>query len=588
MLSYDAPTTEFRFLLQDVFDYENTVTTLPDLGDVDIDTVIVMLESAGDFAKDVLLPINLPGDSEGCHFAAGHVTTPAGYKEAYDLYRRNGWPTLSSDPRFGGQGLPTSLGLMVREIIAAGSMSFGMYAGLTQGAYRAILAHGNEELQALYLPPLAEGCWTGTMCMTEPQSGSDLSLLRTRAVPDGNGAYRITGTKIFISGGDHDLTENIVHLVLARLPDGPPGTRGISLFLVPKLIPTGPNGVSCGSIEHKMGICGSATALLNFDGAQGWLIGELHGGTKAMFTMMNSSRVGVAVQSVGAAEISYQNAVAYAKSRRQGRAPNTAAGDASAIIEHADIRKTLLTMRAWVEGIRAFYVDSAIALDVRSRHPDAALREATDNRLSLLTPILKSFVSECALEVTSLGIQVFGGHGYIHENGMEQLYRDARVVPLYEGTNTIQALDLVGRKIPLDDGQAVELLFGKMDEIVRRTRGTAALLSLAAKLADNLTMLRASTHEIQKWRVSDIARCTAVAADYLRQFGLVALGGVWLQMAEAALRVRANRPAMTTFCDAKLQTAHHYFARLLPEAALRHDAVLCGYAEITNLVAEAS
>ncbi|HEY1148043.1 MAG TPA: acyl-CoA dehydrogenase family protein [Pseudoduganella sp.] len=566
MPSYAAPLRDMRYLLEQVFDYESALSGLEGYGDVSLDVVMAVLDSAATFARDVVLPINLPGDDVGCTYDAGAVTTPAGYKEAYRQYCEGGWTALAAEEQYGGQGLPASLGLLVREFMASGSMSFGMYAGLSMGAYRAISAHGSAQLKERYLSRLASGKWTGTMCMTEPQAGSDLSLVRTRATPAGDGSFRVTGTKIFISAGEHDLSENIVHLVLARLPDAPPGTRGISLFLVPKLLPdTGAaNGVSCGSIEHKMGIRASATAVLNFDEAQGWLLGKEHGGMQAMFTMMNSSRVGVAVQSLGAAEVSYQNALAYAKDRRQGRAPGLEGKGPDAIIHHPDVRKNLLTMKALVEGARALYIDSAMGLDVRARHPDAAVRDEAEEELALLTPVLKAFISECAMEVTELGIGIFGGHGYVHEHGMEHLYRDARIVPLYEGTNAIQALDLVHRKINQSEGRALQRYLGRIEAEMHAACGEPQLAELTGALSAGMARLRVASSQLRSWgEAGDNARLAAAASDYLRLFGLVATGGMWLRMARVALT--ANEDA--AYLQGKIKTAAYFGSCLLPETA---------------------
>jgi len=566
MPSYTAPLRDMRYLLEQVFDYENTLAGLEGYDDAGLDVVMAVLDSAATFARDVVLPINLAGDDLGCVYRDGVVTTPPGYREAYRQYREAGWSALAADTRYGGQGLPASLGLMVREFIAAGSMSFGMYAGLSMGAYRAIAAHGSDTLKETYLTRLASGKWTGTMCMTEAGAGSDLSLMRTRATPAADGSFQISGTKIFISAGEHDLSDNIVHLVLARLPDAPAGTRGISLFVVPKLLPENGrrNGVNCGSIEHKMGIRASATAVLHFDDAQGWLLGKEHGGMQAMFTMMNSSRVGVAVQSLGAAELSYQNALAYAKDRRQGRAPGSAGAGPDAIIHHPDVRKALLTMKALVEGARALYIDAAIGLDVRARHPDAACREAAEEELALLTPVLKAFISDCAMLVTELGIQVFGGHGYVHEQGMEHLYRDARIVPLYEGTNAIQALDLVHRKISQNEGRALQRYLGRIDTELVAAEGKPELAELSGALTAALARLRGATSTIREWsEAGDASRMAAAASDYLRLFGLVATGGLWLRMARVALTAQGD----AAYLQGKIKAAAYYGAGLLPETA---------------------
>lgn len=595
MPGYDAPIREIRFLLEDVFRYEQRTTCLPGFEDASLDIVMAILDGAATFTQEVLVPINLPGDDEGCHFSEGVVRTPKGYKAAYELYCEGGWPSLASSPDWGGQGLPPSVALIVRELIASGSMSFGMYAGLSQGAYRAILAHGTDELKRTYLPKLVDGSWAGTMCLTEPESGSDLSRLRTRAIPQVDGSYRITGTKIFISSGDHDLTENIVHLVLARLPDAPAGTRGLSLFVVPKRIPdaargavsaAASNNVNTGSIEHKMGIRAQATAVLNFDGASGWLIGKPHGGLRAMFTMMNSSRVGVAVQSVGVSEIGYQKALAYAKERRQGSAPNGAGTQQDGpvpIIEHPDVRRALLTMKALTEGTRALYLEAALLLDLRAAHPASAEGEAAENRLALLTPVLKSFISECAMQVTDLGIQIHGGHGYVHENGMEHLFRDARIVPLYEGTNGIQALDLVMRKIGLDDGRVFESWLASVDEIAECAHSTAELAHMAAAQRKAASRLRDATAKLRVWSGGNELDMAGAATDYLRLFGLVAIGAAWLRMADAALTGRDRQPHLTSFYNGKVGTADFFFRRLLPESEVRFDGVINGSAALMTL-----
>ncbi|MBP0592281.1 acyl-CoA dehydrogenase C-terminal domain-containing protein [Paraburkholderia sp. LEh10] len=604
MPGYDAPIREIRFLLEDVFGYDQHTPNLPGFEEATLDVVMAVLDGAAEFVKDVLVPINLPGDREGCHFDQGAVTTPKGYKEAYELYRQNGWPALAASPDWGGQGLPPSVALMVREFVASGSMSFGMYPGLSQGAYRAILAHGNDELKQIYLPKLVDGSWMGTMCLTEPDSGSDLSRLRTRAEPDADGSYRITGTKIFISSGDHDLTDNIVHLVLARLPDAPAGTRGLSLFVVPKRLAQdlpgalagAPNNVNTGSIEHKMGIRAQATAVLNFDGARGWLIGKPHGGLRAMFTMMNSSRVGVAVQSAGVAEISYQNALAYAKERRQGVAPKVSkATDSTArtgndgrdlIIDHPDVRRSLLTMKALTEGMRAFYLDMALLLDVRAARANSPEGEAAENRLALLTPVLKSFLSDCALKVTELGIQIHGGYGYIHENGMEQFYRDARIVPLYEGTNGIQALDLVLRKIGLDDGRVFESWLASVEACTEHAASIASLASMAAAERLAVAKLRDATARLRAWQAASEWHVAGAATDYLQLFGLVTLGALWLRMACAAHAGRERNPQLASFFSGKLGTAKFFFERLLPASETHFDAAMSGADALMTLRAD--
>lgn len=569
MPNYTAPLPEFRFLLGEVFDYERQVTTLPRCGDATLDSVLAVLDHAGVFSRELLLPINLPGDAQGCWRDAEGVQTPPGYRAAYAAYCRDGWPSLAADPAHGGQGLPASLALFVRELVASGSMAFGMYGGLSQGAYRAIAAHGSEALQRLYLPHLADGSWTGTMCLTEPQAGSDLSRLATRAVPADDGSWRVTGTKIFISGGDHDLAANIVHLVLARLPEAPPGTRGLSLFVVPKRLPDGAaNGVTCTGIEHKMGIRASATAALGFEGARGWLVGEPHGGLRAMFTMMNASRLGVAVQSVGVAELSLQNARAYAFERLQGRAPDSTAGtgEQDAIVQHPDVRRNLLMMKALVEGCRALYVDGAIALDIRARADDPDRRAQAEARLAFLTPVLKAFISDSAVRVTQLGMTIFGGHGYVHDNGMEQLLRDAAIVPLYEGTNGIQALDLLHRKLVADEGRAAEAFLADVRQTAGEASGRPALQPLAMQLRQAAEHCAAAGALLREQAAVDAATAAAGASDYLRLVGLLACGQAWLRMAIGAEEAAGEEaPA---FYAGKLRTARFYMTHLLPEAAL--------------------
>lgn len=592
MPHYTTPLAEFRFLLQEVFDYEQAVTTLPDLQDASLDVVLPALEAAGEFSREYLVPANLSGDTEGCRMVEGEVRTPAGYREAYGAFRDGGWPSLAADPAYGGQGLPLSLALFVREIVASGSMAFGMYGGLSQGAYRAISSHGPEHLKKLILPRLVDGTWTGTMCLTEPESGSDLSRLRTRAAPADEETFRLSGTKIFISGGDHDLAENIVHLVLARLPDAPAGTRGISLFVVPKFWPVvsgngvalEPNGVQCTAIEHKMGIRGSATAALHFEGARGWLLGQRHGGLRAMFTMMNSSRLGVAVQSVGVAELALQNARAYALDRRQGTAPGSAssAGQPDPIVAHPDVRRNLLVMKSLVEGCRALYVEQAIALDVRSRHPDAEVRQRTDAQLALMTPVLKSFISDAAVEVSRLAMVIHGGHGYIHETGMEQLLRDASIVPLYEGTNGIQALDLVHRKVAADGGQAIA-------DFIRGARGLLkdqpeALQELGRALSSAIDRLEEATAWILERAGGQAAAVAAGASDYLRMLGLVACGAVWLRMAQAAARQAPGHAP--SFLAGKLAAARFYHAQLLPDVDRLAGNIRDGAASVLDVTPE--
>ncbi|HYS94216.1 MAG TPA: acyl-CoA dehydrogenase family protein, partial [Candidatus Acidoferrales bacterium] len=457
MTTYKAPLRDYRFVLTELFDV-GELAKLPGYEEATPDLFESVLEEGAKLCEGVLLPLNRSGDEEGCTFENGVVRTPKGFKEAYDTFRRGGWTALGCEPEHGGQGLPRTLHTFVEEMICATNLAFGMYPGLSYGAYNALEEHGTEALKQRYLPKLADGTWSGTMCLTEPHCGTDLGQIRTKAEPTGDGGvYKITGTKIFISAGEHDLADNILHLVLAKIPGGPPGTRGISLFLVPKFLSKddgalGPrNGMRCGSIEHKMGIKASSTCVMNFDAAEGYLVGEAHKGMRAMFTMMNGARLGVGIQGLGLGETAYQTARAYAAERLQGRSVAGAKfpeKPADPIIVHPDVRRMLFTMRAWTEGARALAAWVAIELDKAIKHPDPAEREAADDFVSLMTPIVKSMFTDNGFACANLGMQVMGGHGYIREWGMEQLVRDCRITQIYEGTNGIQALDLVGRKLP--------------------------------------------------------------------------------------------------------------------------------------------
>jgi alkylation response protein AidB-like acyl-CoA dehydrogenase len=468
MVSYAAPLDDIRFLLYDLLDYEGEVAALPGYEEASRDLVDAVLEEGAKFCENELLPLNRPGDEAGCSFENGVVRTPEGFKELYEAFCEAGWNGLSLNPEYGGQGLPKTLQFVMTELICSSNISFGMYPGLTHGACNALEMHGSDEQKKAFLPNMIHGRWSGTMCLTEPHCGTDLGLIRTRAEPEGDGKYRITGTKIFISAGEHDLAENIVHLVLAKLPDAPEGSKGISLFIVPKFLVQedgslgARNGVSCGSIEHKMGIKASSTCVMNFDEAEGTLVGEPHSGMAKMFTMMNVARLDVGIQGLGLAETAYQSAAAYAKERLQGRSlagPAYPDKPADPIIVHPDVRKNLLTMRALNEGARALALWVAIAVDVAEKHPDEKKRQEADDLVALMTPIIKSFFTDAGFEVTNLGMQVFGGHGYIREHGMEQLVRDARIAQLYEGTNGIQALDLVGRKLGQNMGRLLRRFF---------------------------------------------------------------------------------------------------------------------------------
>ncbi len=584
MSTYNAPLSDYLFLLEHVLDYEGSIASLPAYEEAPLDVVRAVLEEGSKIAQDVLAPINRSGDEEGCQWQDGRVATPEGFAEAYATYREGGWPGLVAAPEFGGQGLPRVVGLIQREVVSGANTAFGTYLGLSQSAYSAIAAHGTEELKQYLLPPLVEGRWMGTMCLTEPHCGTDLGLIRTRAERSDGGMFRITGTKIFVTAGEHDMADNIVHLVLARLPDGPAGTKGLSLFAVPKYLPSGDgqweqrNRIECTGIEHKMGIKASATATLAFDGAQGWLVGVEHQGLRAMFTMMNSSRLGVAVQSVGLAEAALQMAHDYAHERRQGRAVGMADAPVS-IIHHADVRRNLLSARAFVEGARALWLWAGIQLDEQVAHPDPVRREQCDGYLALLTPVLKSFFSDRSFEATNAAMQVFGGHGYIRETGIEQYVRDGRIIPLYEGTNGIQALDLVSRKINKDGGRMVTAFFELVEREIRRMRPSRPQFSDA--LSHALNHLRDATDFIVDRAESDPHAHGATGHDYLQLFGLVAMGFAWSKIVSAS--VGLHDASASEIAASKLEVAEFFFMRVLAESSYRYQLVKAGSAPIMAL-----
>ncbi|RMD64554.1 MAG: acyl-CoA dehydrogenase [Alphaproteobacteria bacterium] len=596
MVTYAAPLEDIRFGLYDLWDYEARVAALPGYEDASRDVVDAVLEEAAKLCVNELLPLNRSGDEEGCRFENGIVRTPSGFKEAYRTFADGGWCGLSCDPAYGGQGLPKTLQFIVEELICSTNLSFGTYPGLSHGAYNALALHGTDAQKALYLPKLVDGSWSGTMCLTEPQCGTDLGLIRTRAVPngaagpDGSPAYRITGTKIFISAGEHDLTENILHLVLAKLPDAPPGTKGISLFLVPKFLvrpdgtPGPRNGVACGAIEHKMGIKASSTCVMNFEDAEGYLVGRPHGGMRAMFTMMNTARLAVGLQGLGLAETAYQSAVAYARERLQGRAlrgPRAPDKPADPILVHPDVRRMLLTMRATIEGTRALALWIGTEVDIAERHPDPARRQAADDLVALMTPIIKAYGTDMGFEATNLGVQVFGGHGYIREHGMEQLVRDARIAQLYEGTNGIQALDLVGRKLPRHMGRLLRRFFHPVLAFIEDHQGEAELAEFVLPLAKAFGRLQQATAWVAQQGLRDPEEAGAAASDYLRLFALVALAYMWALSAKTVLKVPQEE--RSAFHHAKLATARFYMARVLPQTSSLFAAIHAGAKPIMAL-----
>jgi alkylation response protein AidB-like acyl-CoA dehydrogenase len=584
MPTYRAPLRDMRFVLNELADPVR-LRALPGCEEVTPDLIDPVLEEAAKLCEEVLTPLNRPGDEEGCMLENGVVRTPKGFPEAYAAFREGGWPSLNCDPEYGGQGLPKTVSLFVEEMICSANLSFGMYPGLSHGAYSALRLHGTEELKARYLPKLVSGEWTGTMCLTEPQCGTDLGLIRTRAIPADDGSYRITGNKIFISAGEHDLADNILHLVLAKLPDAPPGTRGISLFLVPKFLPTddgrpGPrNGVTCTGIEHKMGIKASSTCAMAFEDAKGWLVGQPHKGLRAMFTMMNEARLSVGIQGLGIAEAAYQNAVTYARDRLQGRALGGAAAPdrpADPIIVHPDVRRMLLTMRAYTEGCRALGTLIAVENDVALLHPDRAEREAAEDLVALMTPVVKAMFTDMGTECANLGMQVYGGHGYIREWGMEQFVRDARIAQIYEGTNGIQALDLVGRKMGAHAGRSLRRFFHPLLAWIEARQDDERMAEFVLPLSKAFGRLQQCTAEVARRGLGDPFEAGAAASDYLRLLGLVALGHVWARMAEIALARQDVADGDAPFYAAKLATARFFFQRILPQTGSLSATILAG------------
>ncbi|PAU63847.1 acyl-CoA dehydrogenase C-terminal domain-containing protein [Pseudomonas indica] len=594
MPEYKAPLRDMRFLLDEVFDFPARYAALG-ASDATPDMVGAILEEGAKFCEQVLAPLNRSGDEEECRFDNGVVTTPKGFKEAFAQYAEGGWMGLSADAAYGGQGLPHSLGLILSEMVASSNQSWAMYPGLTHGAMSAIHAHGSEEQKQTYLTRMTEGRWTGTMCLTEPHCGTDLGIIKTRAVPRADGSYAISGTKIFISAGEHDMSENIVHLVLAKLPDAPAGTKGISLFIVPKFLPNADGGVgernalSCGSVEHKMGIKASATCVMNFDEATGFLIGEPNKGLNCMFTMMNHARLGTGMQGLCLGEASYQGAVRYANDRLQMRAltgPKAPDKPADPIIVHPDVRRMLLTMKAFNEGNRALAYFTAQLLDVAHLSEDAAEREEAENLLAFLTPICKAFMTDTGLEATNLGMQVFGGHGYIREWGMEQLVRDCRIAPIYEGTNGIQALDLLGRKVLGSQGK---LLRGFTKLIHKFCEAQAEHPQLKAQVAELAALNKEwgeLTLKIGQAAMKNPDEVGAASVDYLMYAGYVTLAYFWLRMAVVARQKLDAGEGEAAFYQAKLATCDFYFKRLLPRTASHRAAVEAGSECLMRLEAE--
>ncbi len=596
MPTYKAPVDDALFLLNDVFHIDR-YGNLPGFSDATPDLIEAVLREAAKFSEEVLTPLNRIGDEQGCtRHADGSVTTPTGFKQAFKQMVEGGWIGISVPEEFGGQGLPMTLTEVVNEFLCSANMAFAMYPGLTQGAIAALLVHASPELKTKYLPKMVAGTWTGTMNLTEPHCGTDLGLLRTKAVKQGDGSYKITGTKIFISAGEHDLAENIVHLVLARIEGAPAGTKGISLFVVPKLMVNDDgslgqrNGVSCGSLEEKMGIHGNSTCVMNYDAATGWLIGEENRGLNAMFVMMNEARLGVGIQGLAQSEVAYQNAAIYAKERLQGRAISGAKypdKPADPIIVHPDVRRTLMTVRAFNEAARALVMWTALKSDVAHRSGDDKERQSADDVLGLLTPVIKGVLTDGGFANTVMAQQMFGGHGYIAEHGMEQFVRDARIAQIYEGANGIQALDLVGRKLGKDGGRALMAFLGEVDGYIKEKSADAAMKPFVTPMGIALGHLQQASMWFMQNAMAKPDNAGAGATDYMHLFGLVALGYMWCRIAEAAIGKLPGANGSAPRYNAKLVTARFYMERMLPETVTRLARIQSGAGSTMELPDEA-
>jgi len=592
MAEYKAPLKDIRFVLNEVFEAEKLWGSLAGTQDVvDMETADAILEEAGKITASLIAPLSREADEEGCHFDNGKVTVPAGFVDAYKTFAEGGWSGLTGNPMYDGMGMPKMLGAQYEEMLYSADISFGLYICLTSGAALAIDAHASEELKQKYLPKMYSGEWTGAMDLTEPHSGTDLGMIRTKAEPNADGSYNITGTKIFITGGENDLTDNIIHLVLAKLPDAPAGSKGISLFLVPRNhvddngVVGENNNVTCGSIEHKMGIKASGTCVMNFDGAKGWLVGEVNKGLMAMFTMMNYERLSVGIQGFAAAERSYQNAREYALDRIQGRSANGPVATEKAadpIIVHADVRRMLLTMKAFTEGSRAFSTYVARFLDIAKFSDDADEIKHANEMIALLTPIAKAYMTDRALDSCIAGQQVFGGHGFIREWGQEQLVRDTRITQIYEGTNGVQAMDLIGRKVVSNGGKLFELFAQEVTEFIGQEADNPALAGKLEPLAASLERLSDATEFVIGAAQTDADAIGAAAVDYLDLFGLTAFGYMWARMVKSA----APKTGEDVFYANKLKTANFFFSRLLPQTVSLLESIKSGSTDTMALEAE--
>ncbi len=570
MPQYKAPIRDFQFILSEYLDLAQ-YAAVPGFADATPDLMNPLLDEAAKLCEQVLFPLNHKGDKQGLKYDAGRVIVPDGFKEAYKTYIDGGWPSFTCDTQYGGQGLPEVLNMPLMEMVCSSNLSFGLTPGLSHGAYNAIYQHGSDALKTKYLPKLVTGEWSGVMCLTEPQAGTDLGLVRTQAKANDDGSYSINGGKIFISSGEHEMTSNIIHLVLARLPDAPKGIKGISLFLVSKFNVNDDatlgarNGVHCEGIEHKMGLHASPTCVMRYDNAVGYLVGEPHKGMRAMFTMMNAARLYVGVQGLGVGEVSYQNALAYAKDRLQGRSmTGVKAPDkpADPLTVHPDIRRMLLTMRAFTEGSRALALEMALKTDLSHRHPDPAIRQEADDFVQLLTPVTKSYLTDGGFETANLGVQIFGGYGYIGEYGMEQYVRDARITMIYEGTNGVQALDLVGRKLPQNTGRYLRAFFHPVDAFITKHKDNPAMKEFIKPLSKHVEYLQQATIWIGMNGMTNPDEAAAGAVEYQRMFSHVALAYIWAR--QAAIALEKSGGGEKEFYDAKLCTARFFMQKILP------------------------
>jgi len=595
MQVYDAPIRDMRFVLDELHT-DDGFGDLEGFEDFDDDVKAAILEEANKLCREVLLPINWSGDQQGCRIENGVVRTPDGFPEAYKQFCEGGWAALGVAEEWGGQGAPHSLGKMVEEMTCSANLSFGLYPGLTNGAMVALDAHGSDDLKNFYMPRMASGEWSGTMCLTEPHCGTDLGLLRTKAVPQDDGSVLVTGNKIFISAGDHDLADNVIHLVLARLPDAPKGVKGISLFLVPKYLPNDDgslgdfNNASATALEHKMGLKASATCQMSFEDSKGWIVGKPHRGLEAMFAMMNTERVAVGIQGLGVGEIAYQSAVWYAKDRLQGRSLSGVKnpdGPADPIIVHPDVRRMLMTMRAYNEGCRAISAWVSRALDAEHAAKEPEARQRASEFIALMTPVVKALFTDLGHESAQIGVQVHGGHGYIQETGAEQFARDARIAQIYEGTNGIQALDLVGRKLPHKTGRNLRSFFHPVASFLEENAADPNIGKMIGGLQQSFGALQLSTGHIAQKGLKDPEEAAAAATDYLRLLGFVAMGYCFAKSAKIAHAKLAEGSDEADFYKAKLITAQFFFDRLLPPATAQFLAIKSGKASMMDMPQDA-